>query len=68
MTKYAPAANIPEGLDGDYVASLRILQVGLGRPEPTPVEMETLLSVPAQAVVAGHAPSVSQEASCESGG
>ena len=42
---------IPEGFDRDYVASVRILQLGLGRPEVTPVEMGPLLSVPASAVV-----------------
>jgi putative transposase len=60
--------NIPERFDRDYIASLRILQVGLGRPEVTPVEMGPLLSVPAQAVVAGQAPSLKQEAPCESWG
>jgi len=60
--------NIPEGFDRDYIASLRILSVGLGRPEPTPVEMEPLLSVPASAVVAGQAPSLKQEVPCESRG
>ena len=60
--------NIPEGFDRDYIASLRILQVGLGRPELTPVEMGPLLSVSAQAVVAGQAPSLKQEAPCESWG
>ncbi len=60
--------NIPEGFDRDYVASLRILQVGLGRPESTPVEMGPLLGVPVSAVVAGQAPSSKQEAPCESWG
>ena len=54
--------DIPEGFDRDYIASLRILQVGLGRPEPTPVEMGPLLSVPASAVIAGQALSLKQEA------
>ena len=54
--------NIPEGLDRDYFASLRILWVGLGRPEQTPVEMGPLLSVPASAVIAGQVPSLKQEA------
>ncbi len=60
--------NIPEGFDRGYVAACRILQVGLGRSEPTPVEMGPLLSVPAQAVVAGQAPSLKQEAPCTSWG
>lgn len=60
--------NIPEGFDRDYVAACRILRVGLGRPELTPVEMGPLLSVPASAVVAGQAPSLKQEAPCGSWG
>ena len=60
--------NMPEGFDRDYVASLRILRLGLGRPEPTPVEMGPLLRVPAQAVVAGQVPSSKQEAPRESWG
>jgi putative transposase len=60
--------NVPEGFDRDYVAACRILSLGLGRPEVTPVEMGPLLSVPAQAVVAGQAPSLKQEAPCESWG
>ncbi len=59
------------GLDRDYAAALCILErglVGLGWPESTPVEMEPLLSVPAQAVVAGQVPSPKQEAPCESWG
>ncbi len=40
----------------------------LGRPERTPVEMGPLPRVPAQAVVAGHVPSLRQEAPCESWG
>jgi len=60
--------NIPEGFDRDYAASLRILRVGLGWPEPTPVEMGPLLGVPASAVVAGQVPSVKQEAPCEGWG
>jgi len=60
--------DIPGGFDWDYIASLRILRVGLGRPELTPVEMGPLLSVPAQAVVAGQAPSPKQEAPCGSWG
>jgi putative transposase len=58
-------------LDRDYNAALNILEraaVGLGWPEPTPVEMEPLLSVPAQAVIAGQVPSLKQEAPCESWG
>jgi IS605 OrfB family transposase len=54
--------NLPEGLDRDYVAACRILSLGLGRPEVTPVEMGPLLCVPASAVVAGQAPSLNQEA------
>lgn len=56
-------------LDMDYNAALNILErglVGLGRPEPTPVEMGPLLSVSAQAVVVGQAPLLKQEAPCES--
>jgi len=56
-------------LDRDYNAALNILErglVGLGRPEPTPAEMGPLLSVPAQAVIAGQVPSAKQEAPCES--
>ena len=60
--------NIPEGFDRDYIASLRILRVGLGRPELTPVEMGPLLSVPASAVVAGQVPSLKQEVPYESWG
>ncbi|MEM2874470.1 MAG: transposase [Candidatus Hadarchaeales archaeon] len=60
--------NIPEGFDRDYVAACRILTLGLGRPESTPVEMGPLLSVSAQAVVAGQAPSLKQEAPCKSWG
>jgi putative transposase len=60
--------NLPEGMDRDYVAACRILSLGLGRPEVTPVEMGSLLSVSAQAVVAGQAPSLKQEAPCESWG
>ena len=51
--------NIPEGFDRDYIASLRILQVGLGRPEPTPVEMgppRGLIEVPASLVVESGSP------------
>ncbi|MEA1905024.1 MAG: RNA-guided endonuclease TnpB family protein [Candidatus Hadarchaeota archaeon] len=58
-------------LDRDYNAALNILErglVGLGRSEPTPAEMEPLLSVSAQAVVAGQASLLKQEAPCESGG
>lgn len=59
------------GLDKDYNAALNILErglVGLGWPEPTPVEMEPLLSVPASAVVAGQVPSLKQEAPAKAGG
>ena len=59
---------IAEGFDRDYIAARRILSLGPGRPESTPVEMEPLLSVPASAVVAGQVPSLNQEASCESWG
>jgi putative transposase len=45
--------NLPEGFDRDYIAACRILSLGLGRPEVTPVEMGPLLCVPASAVVAG---------------
>lgn len=58
-------------IDRDYNAALNILErglVGLGWPEPTPVEMEPLLSVPARAVVAGQVPSLKQEAPCDSWG
>jgi len=58
-------------LDRDYNAALNILErglVGLGWPELTPVEMGPLLSVPASAVVAGQAPSLNQEAPCDSWG
>jgi len=54
--------NLPEGIDRDYVAACRILSLGLGRPEVTPVEMGPLLRVPASAVVAGQVPSLKQEA------
>ena len=60
--------NIPEGFDRDFIASLRVFQVGLGRPEQTPVEMGPLLSVPAQAVIAGQVPSPKQEAPAKAGG
>jgi len=59
--------SIPEGFDRDHVASLRILRVGLGRPEPAPVEMGPLLSVSARAVVAGQVPSLKQEAPAQAG-
>ena len=52
-------------IDRDYNAALNVLErglVGLGRPEPKPVEMGPLLSVPASAVIAGQAPSLKQEA------
>jgi len=52
-------------MDRDYNAALNVLErglVGLGRPEPTPVEMEPLLSVPASAVIVGQVPSLKQEA------
>jgi len=52
-------------IDRDYNAALNVLErglVGLGRPEPTPVEMEPLLSVPASAVIVGQVPSLKQEA------
>jgi len=51
--------NIPEGFDRDYIAALRILRVGLGWPEPTPVEMEPpreLIVVPASSVVEAGSP------------
>jgi putative transposase len=60
--------NLPEGFDRDYVAACRILSLGLGRPEVTPVEMGPLLCVPASAVVAGQAPSLNQEAHTFRGG
>jgi len=60
--------NLPEGLDRDHVAACRILSLGLGRPEVTPVEMGPLLCVPASAVVAGQAPSLNQEAHTFRGG
>jgi putative transposase len=60
--------NLPEGFDRDHIAACRILSLGLGRPEVTPVEMGPLLCVPASAVVAGQAPSLNQEAPCESWG
>lgn len=56
-------------LNRDYNAALNILErglVGLGWSEPTPVETEPLLRVPASAVIAGQVPSLKQEASCES--
>ena len=52
-------------IDRDHNAALNVLErglVGLGWPEPTPVEMGPLLSVPASAVIAGQAPSLKQEA------
>jgi putative transposase len=52
-------------LDRDYRASLNVFRrglVGLGWPEQTPVEMGPLLSVSAQAVIAGQVPSLKQEA------
>jgi putative transposase len=58
-------------LDRDYNAALNILErglVGLGWPELTPVEMGPLLRVPASAVIAGQAPSLKQEAPCDSVG
>jgi len=54
--------NLPEGFDSDYVAACRILSLGLGRPEVTPVEMGSLLRVLASAVVVGQVPSLRQEA------
>jgi len=60
--------NLPEGFDRDYVAACRILSLGLGRPEVTPVEMGPLLRVPASAVVAGQVPSLRQEAQLFRGG
>jgi len=60
--------NLPEGFDRDYIAACRILSLGLGRPEVTPVEMGPLLCVPAPAVVAGQAPSLNQEAHTFRGG
>ncbi len=74
MVGVDPRGTSKEGnmsLDRDYRASWNILQrglVGLGWPEPTPVEMGPLLSVPASAVVAGQVPSLKQEAPCESWG
>ena len=74
VVKVDPRGTSQEGdqsLDRDYRASWNILQrglVGLGRPELTPVEMGPLLGVPARAVVAGQAPSLKQEAPCESWG
>jgi putative transposase len=56
-------------LDRDYNAALNVLErglVGLGWPELTPVEMGPLLRVPASAVIAGQAPSLKQEALCDS--
>ena len=53
-----------ESLERDYRASWNILQrgsVGLGWPEPTPVEMGPLLSVPASAVIVRQVPSLKQE-------
>ena len=58
-------------MDRDYNAALNVLErglVGLGWPEPTPVEIGPLLDVPAQVVVAEQAPSGKQEAPCESWG
>ena len=52
-------------IDRDYNAALNVLErglVGLGRPEPKPVEMGPLLDVPASAVIAGQAPPLKQEA------
>jgi putative transposase len=74
FVKVNPRGTSQEGdksLDRDYRASWNILQrglVGLERPEPTPVGMGPLLSVSAQAVVAGQAPSLKQGAPCESWG
>jgi putative transposase len=56
-------------LDRDYNAALNVLErglVGMGWPELTPVEMGPLLCVPASAVIAGQAPSLKQEAPCDS--
>ena len=50
-------SQIPEGFDRE-----------LGRPERTPAEIGPLPRVPASAVVAGHVPSLRQEAPCESWG
>ena len=52
-------------IDRDYNAALNVLErglVGLGRPEPKPVEMGPLLGVPASAVITGQAPSLKQKA------
>ena len=52
-------------IDRDHNAALNVLErglVGLGWPEPTPVEMEPLLSIPVQAVIIGQVPSLKQEA------
>jgi len=74
IVKVNPRGTSQEGdksLDRDYRASWNILQrglVGLGRPESTPVEMGPLLSVSAQAVIAGQVLSLKQEAPCESWG
>jgi putative transposase len=68
VVKVNPRGTSQEGnmsLDRDYRASWNILQrglVGLGRPEPTPVEMGPLLDVPASAVIVGQVPSLKQEA------
>jgi putative transposase len=51
--------NLPGGIDRDYVAACRILSLGLGRPEVTPVEMvppRELVSVPASTVVESGSP------------
>ena len=51
--------NVPDGFDRDYVAACRILSLGLGRPELTPVEMgppRELVSVPASTVVESGSP------------
>jgi transposase len=51
--------NVPDGFDRDYVAARRILSLGLGRPEVTPVEMgppRELVSVPASTVVESGSP------------
>jgi len=74
VVRVDPRGTSKEGdmsLDRDYRASWNILQqglVGLEWPEPTPVEMRPLLSVSAQAVVAGQVPSAKQEAPCASWG
>jgi len=44
------------GSTGDYVAACRILSLGLGRSEVTPVEMGPLLCVPASAGGRGASP------------